>query len=85
MGLSYTDDKVRTDQPHTEYEGESALKVKVAQSCQTLCDPEDYTVRGILWPEYCSGWPFPSPGDLPSPGIKPRSPRSQADSSPAEP
>ena len=24
--------------------------------------------------EYWSGWPFPSPGDLPSPGIKPRSP-----------
>ena len=25
-------------------------------------------------PEYCSGLPFPFPGDLPSPGIKPRSP-----------
>ena len=23
--------------------------------------------------EYWSGWPFPSPGDLPNPGIKPRS------------
>ena len=23
-------------------------KVKVAQSCPTLCDPMDYTVRGIL-------------------------------------
>ena len=29
--------------------------------------------------------PFPSPGDLPSPGIKPRSPALQVDSSPAEP
>ena len=36
-------------------------------------------------PEYWSGYPFPSPGDLPSPGIKPRSPTSQADSLPAEP
>ena len=24
------------------------LKVKVAQSCPTLCDPMDFTVRGIL-------------------------------------
>ena len=23
-------------------------------------------------PEYWSGWPFPSPGDLPNPGIEPR-------------
>ena len=24
------------------------VKVKVAQSCLTLCDPMDYTVHGIL-------------------------------------
>ena len=24
------------------------VRVKVAQSCPTLCDPMDYTVRGIL-------------------------------------
>ena len=36
-------------------------------------------------PEYWSGWPFPSPGDPPNPGIKPRSPALQADSLPAEP
>ena len=29
--------------------------------------------------QYCSGLPFPSPGDLPDPGIKPRSPALQAD------
>ena len=28
--------------------------------------------------EYWSGWPFPSPGDLPDPGIKPGSPAVQA-------
>ena len=28
--------------------------------------------------EYWSGWPFPSPGDLPDPGIKPTSPASPA-------
>ena len=29
--------------------------------------------------EYWSGWPFPSPVDLPDPGIKPGSPTLQAD------
>ena len=29
--------------------------------------------------EYCSGLPFPSPGDLPNPGIEPGSPALQAD------
>ena len=35
-------------------------------------------------PEYWSGQPFPSPGDLPNPGIKAKSPALQADSLPAE-
>ena len=53
----------------------------------------------ILWPqrtcqaplsmgfsrqEYWRGLPFPSPGDLPDPGIKPKSPASQAESLPTE-
>ena len=29
--------------------------------------------------EYWSGLPFPSPGDLPDPGVKPKSPALQAD------
>ena len=36
-------------------------------------------------PEYWSGYLFPSPGDLPNPGIEPTSPALQADSLPAEP
>ena len=36
-------------------------------------------------PEYRSGLPFPSPGDLTSPGIEPVSPESQADSLLPEP
>ena len=35
-------------------------------------------------PEYWSGVPFPSPEDLPNPGIEPRSPVLQVDSSPFE-
>ena len=35
--------------------------------------------------EYWSGLPFPSPGDLPNPGMEPGSPTLQADSLPSEP
>ena len=35
--------------------------------------------------KYWSGLSFPSPGDLPDPGTKPRSPELQADSLPSEP
>ena len=37
---------------------------------------------GFSRQEYWSGLPFPSPGGLPNPGIKPRSPALQADSLP---
>ena len=33
---------------------------------------------GFPRPEYWSGLPFPSPGNLPNPGIEPRSPALQA-------
>ena len=35
--------------------------------------------------EYWSGLPFPSPGDLPDPGMKRGPPALQADSLPSEP
>ena len=40
---------------------------------------------GFSGQEHWSGLPFPSPGDLPNPGIKPGSPRWQAESLPSEP
>ena len=52
----------------------------IAQSCPTLCDPMDSSLHqappsmGFSRQEYWSGLPFPSPGNLPDPGIKPRSP-----------
>ena len=39
---------------------------------------------GFSRQEYWSGLPFPSPGDLPDPGIEPGSPALQADSLPSE-
>ena len=57
----------------------------VAQPCLTLVAP--WTVArqaplsvGFSRQEYWSGLPFPSPGNLPDPGIEPRSPALQADS-----
>ena len=63
----------------------SESESEVAQLCPTLCDPVDYIANqappsmGFSRQEYWSGLPFPSPGDLPDPGIEPRSPTLQAD------
>ena len=40
---------------------------------------------GFSRQEDWSGLPFPSPGDIPYPGIEPASPALQADSLPTEP
>ena len=56
---------------------------EVGQSCLTLCDPMSCQASlsmGFFRQEYWSGLPFPSPGDLPNPGIEPRLPILQADS-----
>ena len=50
----------------------------VAQSFPILCNPMDYIANQsplsmeFSRQEHCSGLPFPSPGNLPNPGIKPR-------------
>ena len=61
--------------------------VPVAKLCPTLCDPMDVAHQaplsmGFPSQEYWSGLTFPSPGDLPYPGIKPASPGLQVDSLP---
>ena len=63
----------------------------VTQSCLTLCNPVDCITcqaplsMGFSRQEYWKGLPFPSPGNLLDPGIKPRSLALQADSLPSEP
>ena len=57
---------------------------EVTQSCLTLCDPWTVAHKApssvrFSRQEYRSGLPFPSPEDLPDPGIEPRSPTLQAD------
>ena len=66
----------------------------VTKSCPTLATPwivarQSPLSMAFSRHEYWSGLPgnpegFPSPGDLPAPGIEPRSPALQADSSPTE-
>ena len=46
------------------------------QSCPTLCKPMDYgpsgsSIHGVFQAGMWSGFPFPTLGDLPDPGIKP--------------
>ena len=62
-----------------------SMDMKVTQSCSTLCDPMDYTVHGILQARILEWVVFPSPGDLPNPGIEPRSLTLQAVSLSPEP
>ena len=60
----------------------------VAQLCLTFCNPMDYSpadssVHGILQARILEWVPFPTPGALPNPGIKPScsvAPALQADS-----
>ena len=55
-----------------------------------FCDPMDCSRKVPLSmefsrQEYWNGLPIPSAGDLPNPGIEPRSPALQADSLPSDP
>ena len=62
-------------------------------SCSVVSDPlRHYELQptsplsvGFSRQEYWSALPFPSPGDLPNPGIEPRSPTLQVDSLLSEP
>ena len=58
------------------------VTVKVTQLCLIACKSMDLEFSRL---EHWSGQPFPSPVDLPNPGIESRSPTMQVDSLPAEP
>ena len=66
------------------------MKERFAQSCQIFVTPWTVACQVPLSlefsrQEYWKGLPFPSPGDVPNPEIKPRSSALQADSLPSEP
>ena len=67
-----------------------ALEGKLLSSVQLFGTPWTVAYQappsmGFSRQEYWSGLPFPSPGDLPDPGIKLRSPAFQADALTSEP
>ena len=68
------------------------VKVKVKSLSRVRLFATPWTVAyqaprsmGFSRQEYWNGLPFPSPGDLPNPGIKPRSSALQTDALPSEP
>ena len=68
------------------------MKVKVKSLSRIRLFATPWTVAhqaplsmGFSRQEYWGGLPFPSPGDLPDPGIKSRSPALQADTLTSEP
>ena len=66
------------------------MKVKLLSCVQLFATPWTVAYQappsvGFSRQEYWSGFPFPSSGDLPDPGIEPRSPALQADALPSEP
>ena len=68
--------------------GHVCVYVLASKLCLTLCDPiacKASLTMGLSRQEYWSGLPFPSPGDLPNPGIEPGSPALQGDSLLSEP
>ena len=57
----------------------SFSRVRLCSTLWTIAHQAPLSM-GFSRQEYYSGLPCPSPGDLPDPGIKPRSPALQADS-----
>ena len=80
----------RYDQNQIPYDYTVKVKVKSLSHVQLFATPwtityQDLPTMGFPRQEYWSGLPFPSPGDLPNPGIELRSPVLQADALPSEP
>ena len=66
------------------------MKVKSLSHVQLFATPWTVAYQaspsmGFSRQEYWSGLSFPSPGDLPDPGIEPRSPALEADALTSEP
>ena len=82
-GVLYLGDKhhVEPDRGDGLHNAVNALKLKVKSLSRVQLFATPWTVAyqaspsmGFSRQEYWSGLPFPSPGDLPDPGIEPRSP-----------
>ena len=71
-------------------DAQGKVKVKSLSCVQVFATPWMVAYQaprsmGFSRQEYWSGLPFPSPGDLPNPGITPGTPALQTDALPSEP
>ena len=85
---------INTDQPQNNIEHKKYCKrlgtvycavLSLSVVSDSLRPARLLCLWGFSRQEYCSGLPCPLSGDLPNPGIKPRSPSLQVDSLPSEP
>ena len=86
MDLTEAEDIKKRWQEYTE----SEVKVKLLSRVRLFATPRTVAYQtppsmGFSRQEYWSGLPFPSPGDLPDPGIELRSPVLEADALTSEP
>ena len=78
------------DKPHITMLLKVKVKVKLLSRVRLFATPWTVAYQaplsmGFSRQECWSGLPFPSPGDLPDPGIEPGSPTLQTDALPSEP
>ena len=83
--------EIHLSHPNPLYSEKVKVKVKVKSLSRARLFVTPWTVAyraplsmGFSRQEYWSGLPLPSPGDLPNPGIEPRSPALQEGSLPTE-
>ena len=82
LKLNIQKTKIMASGPITSWQidGETVQTVsEVIQLCLILCDHMDCSlpgssIHGIFQARVLEGVPFPSPEDIPNPGIEPRSP-----------
>ena len=84
------DQSSKGNQSECSLEGLMKVKVKSLSRVQLFATPWTVAYQaspsmGFSRQEYWSGLSFPSPGDLPDPGIKPGSPTLEADTLTSEP
>ena len=75
---------IKVDEQH----GLTAYKDTLSESLSVMSNSATpWTIQSMEFsrPEFQSGYPFPSLGDLPNPGIEPRSPTLPVNSLPSEP
>ena len=75
--LGYISSCWKKKKKHTRSSGENTALPHLGESCSVMSDSATlWTTQSTEFsrPEYWSGYLFPPPGDLPNPGIEPRSP-----------